>query len=83
MSKSARVHTTPSAGMCWHEHGGCPDSLPWGTTTNLCVAFMKKRDRTGIDAAYLDELGEITVDANGEDEQLRVARSTRWRLSKW
>jgi hypothetical protein len=49
----------------------------------LCVAFMKKRDRTGIDAAYLDELGEITVDANGEDEQLRVARSTRWRLSKW
>ena len=36
---------------------------------------MTKRPRSGLDVAYLDELiEEITVDANGEDEQLWAFR---------
>jgi hypothetical protein len=36
---------------------------------------MKKRNQAGFDAADLDELiEEITVDANGEDEQLWAFR---------
>jgi hypothetical protein len=36
---------------------------------------MKKRNQAGLDAADLDELiEEITVDANGEDEQLWAFR---------
>ena len=36
---------------------------------------MKKRDQANLDAASLDELvEEITVDANGEDEQLWAFR---------
>ena len=36
---------------------------------------MKKRDHANLDAACLDELiEEITVDANGEDEQLWAFR---------
>lgn len=36
---------------------------------------MKKRDQAELEAAYLDELiEEITVDANGEGEQLWAFR---------
>jgi hypothetical protein len=36
---------------------------------------MRKRDQANLDAASLDELvEEITVDANGEDEQLWAFR---------
>ncbi len=36
---------------------------------------MRKRDQASLDAASLDELvEEITVDANGEDEQLWAFR---------
>jgi hypothetical protein len=38
---------------------------------------MKKRDQGGLDPADLDDLiEEITVDANGEDEQLWAFRQT-------